>query len=282
MIIYGSEVSKKRRALLKDEITSYIDKGYRKPCLAVILVGDDPASHVYVNGKKKACASVGMDSRVIEYPRDITMDELLTTIQSLNKDETVDGILVQLPLPKHLSEKDVVNAIDPTKDVDGLHPMNVGKLYLNENGFVPCTPSGIMVLLEEMGCSIEGKNAVVMGRSQLVGAPVARLLQNKNATVTICHSKTKDIRKITKQADILVVAIGQMEMVDSTYIKEGAYVIDVGMHRKEDGHLCGDVAFDDVVSHTTAITPVPKGVGPMTICMLLENTMKAYKEHEGI
>lgn len=277
-VVYGSELSKEYRLKMKEEIDALRIEGKRIPKLAVVLVGNNPASLSYVTGKKKACANIGMESLVEVMSEDTTMDELLNKIDSLNKDQTIDGILVQLPLPKHLDETKAILAIDPSKDVDGLHPLNIGKFYSGLNCMVPCTPLGVMELLKRMDCKIEGKRAVVLGRSKLVGTPVARLLQNENATVTVCHSRTKDLKEVCKEADIVVAAIGQPKMIDHTYIKDGAYVIDVGIHRMDNGKLCGDVDFDDVVEHTTKITPVPKGVGPMTICMLLANTMKAYKE----
>lgn len=277
-VVYGSELSKEYRLKMKEEIDALRIEGKRIPKLAVVLVGNNPASLSYVTGKKKACANIGMESLVEVMSEDTTMDELLNKIDSLNKDQTIDGILVQLPLPKHLDETKAILAIDPSKDVDGLHPLNIGKFYSGLNCMVPCTPLGVMELLKRMDCKIEGKRAVVLGRSKLVGTPVARLLQNENATVTVCHSRTTDLKEVCKEADIVVAAIGQPKMIDHTYIKDGAYVIDVGIHRMDNGKLCGDVDFDDVVEHTTKITPVPKGVGPMTICMLLANTMKAYKE----
>ena len=280
-VVYGSELSKEYRLKMKEEIDALRIEGKRIPKLAVVLVGNNPASLSYVTGKKKACANIGMESLVEVMSEDTTMDELLNKIDTFNKDQTIDGILVQLPLPKHLDETKAILAIDPSKDVDGLHPLNIGKFYSGLNCMVPCTPLGVMELLKRMDCKIEGKRAVVLGRSKLVGTPVARLLQNENATVTVCHSRTKDLKEVCKEADIVVAAIGQPKMIDHTYIKDGAYVIDVGIHRMDNGKLCGDVDFDDVYEHTTKITPVPKGVGPMTICMLLANTMKAYKEREA-
>lgn len=276
-IVYGSELAERLRADMKVKIDALKEEGKRVPCLAVILVGNHPASLSYVKGKEKACEMVGIESRFFHLEESISQDELETVIQSCNQDSGIDGILLQLPLPDMFDENHALLTIDPEKDVDGLHPLNVGRLYLGEESFEPCTPRGIMELLKEMDCQIEGKQAVVIGRSNLVGAPVARLLQNANATVTICHSRTKNLPEECKKADILIAAIGRAKMIDHTYVKEGAYVIDVGINRTEDGKLCGDVDTDDVVDHVTAITPVPKGVGPMTICMLLDNTIKAYE-----
>ncbi len=275
-VVYGSELSQELRLGMKAEIDALVEQNLRVPNLAVVLVGNHPASLSYVTGKTKACDAIGMDSSLIHLDADCTMDELLAVIDGLNKDDGVDGILVQLPLPKHLDEIVVIQAIDPSKDVDGLHPLNIGRFYSGLDCMVPCTPLGVMEILKKMDCDLVGKNAVVLGRSKLVGTPVARLLQNANATVTVCHSKTKDLKEVCKQADILVVAIGQPKMIDASYVKEGAFVVDVGIHRV-DGKLCGDVDFDSVLPHVSKITPVPKGVGPMTICMLLKNTLKAYR-----
>ena len=275
-IVYGSELSKEIKEELKEEIAGY----KRKPCLSVVLVGEDPASVSYVRSKNKAAVEVGMDYRQIDLPEEASQEELLKVVDGLNEDEGVDGILVQLPLPKHLDEKEVLDHISWKKDVDGLHAVNAGKLYLGEEGFVPCTPQGIIELLKKMEVGFRGKHAVVIGRSKLVGLPVSKLLLNENCTVTICHSKTEDLAKITSQADILVVAIGKPRFITKEYVKEGAYVIDVGVNRV-DGKLCGDVDFEDVKEKCAAITPVPKGVGPMTVTMLLKNTVKAYRMKEG-
>ena len=280
-IVYGSEQTLELRAGMKEQIDALKAAGKRVPCLAVILVGDNPASQVYVRGKEKACASIGMESHTFHMDADVSQEELEEMIQKCNDNPKIDGILIQLPLPKGLDSQKAVLCVDPDKDVDGLHPMNIGRLYTGNPGFVPCTPLGCMELLKKMNCDPAGKMAVVVGRSNLVGAPVARLLQNANATVTICHSKTPDLPHVCAQADILIAAIGRPKMIDHTYIKEGAYVVDVGINRQEDGKLCGDVDFDDVVEHTAAITPVPKGVGPMTICMLLSNTLKSYEAREA-
>ena len=278
--ILGSELSKELRTVMKEKVAAYKAAGERGPCLAVILVGDNPASLSYVKGKEKACQSVGMDNRFYHLPENTAQEELEAVIRQCNEDETVDGILVQLPLPKGLDEDHAIMTIDPSKDVDGLHPVNIGLLHAGKEGFVPCTPKGVMELLKKMDCQIDGKRAVVLGRSKLVGEPVAKLLQNANATVTVCHSHTKDIREVTKEADILIAAIGKPKFVDHTFIKEGAYVIDVGINRMDDGKLCGDVNTDDVMDMVSAITPVPKGVGPMTICMLVENTLIAYEKRK--
>ncbi|MEG0563713.1 bifunctional methylenetetrahydrofolate dehydrogenase/methenyltetrahydrofolate cyclohydrolase FolD [Anaerorhabdus sp.] len=280
-VIYGSEVAKELKNEMTMEIAKRMDEGKKIPTLCVILVGNNPASVSYVTGKEKACKEVGLGSKMIHLDENTTQAELLKVIDDCNKDNEIDGILVQLPLPSHLNEKEVVWAINPEKDVDGLHPINVGKLHLGEDGFVPCTPQGIIELLKRMNVELKGKRAVVIGRSNLVGNPVARLLMNENATVTICHSKTENIQAVCKEADILVVAIGKAKFVTKDFVKEGAYVIDVGVNRNEEGKLVGDVDFDDVVEHVTAITPVPKGVGPMTITMLLKNTIEACKRREG-
>ena len=251
------------------------------PKLAVILVGNNPASLSYVTGKEKACAQVGMESELIRLPEATSQDELMAVVRRLNEDPAVDGILCQLPLPRGLDCAQVIREIRPDKDVDGFHPINVGKLHLKEDGFVPCTPLGCMELLHRMGVNPSGKRAVVLGRSNLVGAPVARLLLNENATVTICHSKTENLPQVCAEADILIAAVGRAKMVTAEYVKEGAAVIDVGINRNEQGKLVGDVDFASVEPKAGFITPVPKGVGPMTITMLLKNTLKAYRQHEG-
>lgn len=277
-VVYGSELSKELKEDLAKQISSI--EG-RKPTLAVILVGENPASVSYVRGKNKACIEVGMECRQIDLKEETSEEELIELIKSLNEDKNVDGILVQLPLPGHINQKNILQTISPDKDVDGLHVVNAGKLFLGEDGFVPCTPLGIMKLLERMGVEIAGKEVVVVGRSNLVGLPVSRLLTAAHATVTVCHSKTKDLTSICKRADILVAAIGKAKFITADYVKDGAYVIDVGVNRV-DGKLCGDVDFENVAEKCSAITPVPKGVGPMTITMLLFNTLKAYKLHEGL
>ena len=280
-IIYGSELSKKIKGQIASEVEKIAASGRRVPTLAVVLVGDNPASLSYVKGKDKACHEVGFGSKMITLKEETTEDELRAVLEELNKDETVDGILVQMPLPKHLDENKVILMIDPNKDVDGLHPVNVGNLYLGMEGFVPCTPLGIMEMIREANVSFAGKKAVVIGRSKLVGTPVARLLTNENCTVTICHSRTKDIEKVCAEADIVIAAIGKPKKVTKDWIKEGACVIDVGINRV-DGKLVGDVDFENVKDIAGVLTPVPKGVGPMTITMLLKNTLQAYKKKEGL
>lgn len=277
MIIYGNEIAARIKEEIKAKVDGIAAQGKRKPCLCVILVGDDPASISYVKGKEKACAQIGFASKMIALPKDTKEEDLLNIVHSCNEDEDIDGILVQLPLPKHINAQNIIANIDPSKDVDGLHPTNVAKLYQSQDGFVPCTPQGVMQILKEAKVSLAGKHVVVVGRSHLVGSPVARLLLNENATVTMCHSYTQDLAKITAQADILVVCVGKPHMITAEYVKDGAIVIDVGVNRGEDGKLCGDVDFANVSEKCSLITPVPKGVGPMTICMLLVNTLKAYE-----
>ena len=277
MIIYGSEIAKNIKADIKSRVDEIVASGKRKPCLCVILVGDDPDSISYVKGKEKACAEIGFASKMITLPQETSEEELLDIVRECNNDDSIDGILVQLPLPKHINAHNIIINIDPNKDVDGLHPLNVAKLYQSQDGFVPCTPQGVMQILKQANVSLAGKHVVVIGRSHLVGSPVARLLLNENATVTMCHSYTQDLSSITKLADILVVCVGKPRMITKEYVKEGAVVIDVGVNRDENGKLCGDVDFDNVKEKCSLITPVPKGVGPMTICMLLVNTLKAYE-----
>lgn len=240
-------------------------------CLAVIQVGDDPASSVYVNNKKKACAYIGIESESYELPETTTEAELLELVDKLNQKDSVKGILVQLPLPKHIDENKIIKAISPKKDVDGFHPESVGALMIGQPGFVSCTPNGIIQLLKRSDIEIAGKECVVVGRSNIVGKPMSVLLLRENGTVTVCHSKTQDLKEVCKRADILVVAIGKPKMITKEYVKEGATVIDVGIHRNADGKLCGDVDFDDVKEVAGAMTPVPGGVGPMTIAMLMYN-----------
>ena len=276
----GKALSLSLEAELKLKVDALREKNARIPKLVVVLVGDNPASQTYVKNKAKACERVGFLSEIIELDGSISQEIVLSTIDRLNRDETVDGILVQLPVPKHLDAKAIVHALDPNKDVDGLHPLNVAKLYENEKGFVPCTPKGIMRLLKEYQIDVVGKHCVVLGRSNLVGRPVAQLLLNENATVTICHSKTQNLSDFTKQADILVVAIGRANFLTSKDVNHAECIIDVGINRV-DGKLVGDVAYDELVDKVDAMTPVPGGVGPMTIGMLLENTLEAYTMHEG-
>lgn len=273
-LINGLEIAKKRREEMKQKVSELKKEGIT-PHLTVILVGDDPASKSYVSGKEKAAKEIGISSEVIHMVADATEAELLAKISELNHDAVVHGILVQLPLPSHIDENKVIEAIDPNKDVDGFHPINVGKMILNQDTFLPCTPHGIIKLLEAIDCDLEGKHAVVVGRSNIVGKPMGQLLLNRNATVTYCHSRTKNLKDLTKMADVLIVAVGKAHFIDASYVKEGAVVIDVGVNRLEDGSLTGDVHFDSVKEKASFITPVPKGVGPMTITMLMENTIKA-------
>lgn len=280
-IIWGNELAEEVKSDIRSKVDALKEQGKRLPVLAVVLVGDNPASQSYVRSKANACVSVGMENKTIVMDGNITQEELLAKVKELNADDGIDGILVQLPLPKHLDADSVIMAIDPSKDVDGLHPVNAGNLLTGREGFVPCTPMGVMYMLKSIGYEdLAGKKAVVCGRSNLVGKPVALLLQNKNATVTIVHSKTPNIEEVCSQADVLVVAMGKEKMVKENWVKEGAVVIDVGINRMANGKLCGDVDFEAVKEKTTAITPVPKGVGPMTVCMLLQNTLTAYQHHE--
>ena len=269
-LIDGKAISKQIKDELKEQVAEFSAKGV-KICLAVIQVGNDPASSVYVGNKKKACAYIGIDSLSYELPEETTEEELLELIDKLNKDDAVNGILVQLPVPKHIDEDKIIKAISPLKDVDGFHPMSVGALSIGQPGFVSCTPAGVIQLLKRSGIVIAGKECVVIGRSNIVGKPMSMLLLRENGTVTICHSKTKDLKEVCKRADILVVAIGRPKMIDASYIKEGATVIDVGIHRDENNKLCGDVDFESASKVAGAITPVPGGVGPMTIAMLMHN-----------
>lgn len=275
-LINGKEISNTIRTDIQKEVQDLIAKGIT-PGLAVILVGEDPASHTYVANKEKACKELGIYSKLIKLPEDTTEEDLLAQIKQLNEASEIDGILVQLPLPKQINEQKVIETISPLKDVDGFHPNSVGKMLLGQETFLPCTPHGIMKLLEHSNIEVAGKHAVVIGRSHIVGVPMGQLLLQHDATVTYCHSKTKNLQEMTKQADILVVAIGRAKMITADYIKEGAVVIDVGMNRDENNHLCGDVDFDSVVEKTSAITPVPGGVGPMTITMLMYNTVQSAK-----
>lgn len=277
----GKALALTLEAELKLKVDALREKNARIPKLVVILVGDNPASQTYVKNKAKACERVGFLSEIIELDGSISQEIVLSTIDHLNRDDAVDGILVQLPVPKHLDAKAIVHALDPNKDVDGLHPLNVAKLYENEKGFVPCTPKGIMRLLKEYQIDVVGKHCVVLGRSNLVGRPVAQLLLNENATVTICHSKTQNLSEFTKQADIIVVAIGRAHFLTSKDVNHAECIIDVGINRV-DGKLVGDVAYEELVDKVDAMTPVPGGVGPMTIGMLLENTLEAYTMHEGV
>ncbi len=277
-IINGKEISQNIKDELKAEVASLKELG-KACCLAVIQVGNDPASSVYVSNKKKACEYIGIESLSYELPENTTEEELLFLIDQLNNDGAVHGILCQLPLPRHINEKTVLNRISPKKDVDGFHPQNVGALVVGDFGFVSCTPAGIIELLKRSNIEMEGKHCVVIGRSNIVGKPMSLLMLRENATVTICHSKTKDLKAICKEADILIVAIGKPLFINHEYIKDGAVVVDVGIHRDENNKLCGDVDFKDVESIVSAITPVPGGVGPMTICMLMKNCVEAMKKY---
>lgn len=273
-IIDGKAISAQIKEELKEKVSEMKQNGVNI-CLAVIQVGDDPASSVYVGNKKKACAYIGIESLSYELPESTTQEELLKLIEDLNGRKSVNGILVQLPLPKHIDEKAVINAIDPKKDVDGFHPQNVGNLCIGQSGFASCTPAGIIQLLKRSGIEIAGKECVIIGRSNIVGKPMALLLLRENGTVTVTHSKTKDLKEVTKRADILVAAVGKPKLITREYVKEGAVVIDVGIHRNENNKLCGDVDYDDVAPICSAITPVPGGVGPMTIAMLMYNCVES-------
>ena len=273
-IIDGKKISAEVKEEVRIKVAALKEKGVSVG-LAVVLVGEDPASKVYVNNKKKACEALGIESFEYLLPENTTQEELLELVEKLNSDERVDGILVQLPLPRHLDEKAVIAAISPDKDVDAFHAVNVGKIMIGDYTFAPCTPSGIIELIERSGISLEGKNCVVIGRSNIVGKPMSMLLLHKNATVTICHSRTKNLADVVRGADVVVAAVGKAKFVTADMIKEGAVVIDVGINRMDDGKLCGDVDFDSVAPKCSYITPVPGGVGPMTIAVLMQNTLKA-------
>jgi methylenetetrahydrofolate dehydrogenase (NADP+)/methenyltetrahydrofolate cyclohydrolase len=275
-IIDGKKISLEIRTELKEKVSELAKEGV-KVTLAVIQVGNNPASSVYVNNKKKACEFVGINSLSFHPDESITEEELLKLIKDLNEDESVNGILVQLPLPKHINEERVIETISPKKDVDGFHAMNVGNLSIGKKGFISCTPYGVIQLLKRSGIEIAGKNCVIVGRSNIVGKPMGMLLLKEDGTVTTVHSRTKNMKEITKQADILVVAIGKPNFIKADYVKEGAVIIDVGINRDESNNLCGDVDFNDVLPHVSAITPVPGGVGPMTISMLLNNCLEAVE-----
>lgn len=280
-IIEGKKVSDQMRVEMIEEVAALKDKNVI-PGLAVVLVGDDPASKVYVGSKEKACQQLGIYSEVHRLAADTSEEELLSLIGRLNGQATINGILVQLPLPKHINEKAIIDAISVEKDVDGFHPESVGNLTIGDDSLLPCTPAGVIELIKRSGVDIAGKHAVVIGRSNIVGKPVAMLLLRENATVTICHSRTANMEELAKQADILVVAIGKAKAIDSRYVKPGAVVIDVGINRLSDGKLAGDVDFDDCLTAAGYITPVPGGVGPMTITMLMKNTITAAKRANGI
>lgn len=280
-VIYGNVLAEKLRIEMKEEVGKLKEQNIQ-PKLTVILIGDDPASKSYVKGKQKASDFVGVESNLIELSKDTTEKELLDLIEQLNNDQTIHGILVQLPLPNQIREQVVIEAISPEKDVDGFHPVNIGRMLTGKDTFLPCTPFGIITMLKSKNIEIAGKNAVVIGRSNIVGKPVGQLLLNENATVTYCHSKTKNMNQFIKEADILIVAVGKAHFLTADAIKPGAVVIDVGVNRQEDGTLTGDVDFDNVREKASFITPVPKGVGPMTITMLLHNTIKSAKKFHQV
>ena len=275
-IIDGKQISLDIKNELKEKVAKYKEQGI-EITLAVVKVGNDPASAVYVRNKEKACEYVGINSKTLALPEETTEEELLNVVKELNEDKNVNGILVQLPLPKHIDESKVLLTIDSTKDVDGFHPVNVGKMVIGEDTFLPCTPAGIIEMIKRTDIDIEGKECVVIGRSNIVGKPMAMLMLKENATVIIAHSRTKDLKEVTKRADIIVAAIGKAKFVTADYVKEGAVVIDVGMDRDENGKLCGDVDFESVSKVASAITPVPGGVGPMTVTMLLVNCLRSVE-----
>ena len=277
LLIDGKKISTEIKDELKVTVEELKKQGV-ETCLAVIQVGDDPASSIYVRNKKRACAYVGIESLSYELPEETTEDQLVKLVKELNENDNVHGILVQLPLPKHINADTIIRTISPDKDVDGFHPVSVGRLWIGEKGFLSCTPAGIIQLLKRSNISIEGKECVIIGRSNIVGKPMAALLLRENGTVTVAHSRTKDLKEVAKRADILIVAIGKERFITSEYVKEGAVVIDVGMHRDEANHLCGDVDFADVEPHSSAITPVPGGVGPMTIAMLMNNCVETVRK----
>ena len=281
IIIDGKKISADVRAQVAAETAQLKEQGI-VPGLAVIIVGDDPASRVYVNNKKKACADVGFNSEEYALPAETTQEELVALVKQLNERKDINGILCQLPLPKGLDDKAVINAIAPEKDVDAFHPSNVGRIMLGEYSFLPCTPAGVMELLHSANVEISGKECVVIGRSNIVGKPMGMLLLHENGTVTICHSRTKDLAEVTRRADVLVAAVGKAKFVTADMVKPGAAVIDVGMNRDENGKLCGDVDYENVAPICSAITPVPGGVGPMTIAMLMRNTLTAAKLQNGL
>ena len=277
-IIDGKAISAAIRAEIKEETAAFEKEHGFRPGLAVIIVGEDPASQVYVRNKRRACDEVGFYSEAYELPASTTQQELNALVDKLNEDPAIHGILCQLPLPKHLDENEVILRIDPKKDVDAFHPTNVGRIMIGDYSFLPCTPAGVMALLERSGIDITGKECVVVGRSNIVGKPQAMLLLHANGTVTVCHSRTKNLAEVCRRADILVAAIGKADFFTADMIKEGAVVIDVGMNRRADGKLTGDVDFDSVAPKASYITPVPGGVGPMTITMLMKNTLTAAKD----
>ncbi len=281
VILDGKKIAGDIRQEIKKEAEKILEERNMKPGLAVIIAGDDPASAIYVRNKEKAALEVGFHSVVKRYPANITQKELLAAVDEINQDDDIHGMIVQLPLPKHLNEKEIINRIDPKKDADGLHPLNLGALVIGDKGIVSCTPKGCIRLIKETGIELSGKKAVVIGRSNMVGKPVALLLLQENATVTICHSRTKDLKKELIEADIIVAAVGVRNLVQKDMVKKGAIVIDVGTNRSEDGKICGDVNFEEVLEVAGFITPVPGGVGPMTIAMLLSNTLEAFYNLTG-
>lgn len=281
MIISGKEISVKIKDQLKEEVSKIKETYPRLPKLVVILVGDNQASQTYVRNKERGCQYIGIESEILRHDASFSEIELLQEINDLNNDDTVDGILVQLPLPQHINEEKVLDAIVPSKDVDGFHPENVAKLFLGQHSLVPCTPKGMMVLLEEINYDLAGKEVVIVGRSNIVGKPIALLCLQKNATVTIAHSQTKDLKAVCSRADVLIAAIGKPKFFNHEYVKDGAVVLDVGINRDENNKLCGDVDFDDVKDKVSAITPVPGGIGPMTITMLMKNTIEAFYHRNG-
>lgn len=281
MIISGKEISVKIKEQLKEEVAKIKEKYPRLPKLVVILVGDNQASQTYVRNKERGCQYVGIESEILRHDVSFSEADLLKEINDLNNDDSVDGILVQLPLPEHIDEDKVLDAIAPSKDVDGFHPENVAKLFLGQHSLVPCTPKGMMVLLDEINYDLTGKEVVIVGRSNIVGKPVALLCLQKNATVTIAHSKTKDLKEVCSRADVLIAAIGKAKFFNHEYVKDGAVVLDVGINRDENNKLCGDVDFEDVKDKVMAITPVPGGIGPMTITMLMQNTLEAFYHRNG-
>ena len=282
VIVSGKDLAVEKRAFIKEKVSELHTEKNIQPSLAVILVGQDPASHSYVRAKQKACEEAGIRSILEEYPSSITQQELLDRISHFNGDASVHGILVQLPLPDHIDELAVIEHISPNKDVDGFHPVNIGRMMIDQKSFLPCTPYGIVEMIKSLDVAISGKHVVVIGRSNIVGKPVGQLLLKEDATVTYCHSRTKDLASITKQADILIAAVGRAKLIGPEYVKDGAIVIDVGVNRLETGKLCGDVDFESVKEKASFITPVPGGVGPMTITMLLHNTLQsAQNEASG-
>ncbi|RJR12144.1 bifunctional methylenetetrahydrofolate dehydrogenase/methenyltetrahydrofolate cyclohydrolase FolD [Candidatus Parcubacteria bacterium] len=278
VIVSGKELATEKRAFIKTEVQKLVADRQTQPSLAVILVGDNPASHSYVRAKQRACEEAGMQCILEHYPETLTEQELLERITFYNQEKTVHGILVQLPLPQHINELAVIESISPDKDVDGFHPVNIGKMMIDQQAFLPCTPYGIVEMIKSLNIPIAGKHVVVIGRSNIVGKPVGQLLLKEDATVTYCHSRTTNLASITKQADILIAAVGKAKLIGPDFVKEGAIVIDVGVNRLETGKLCGDVDFDTVKEKASYITPVPGGVGPMTITMLLQNTLQSAQK----